>query len=73
MQKIQTFAHENEENGNSLLESALTTTYFKKCSRGMAFLQVNRRPLFQKWNTRFSDTRTEWLFWNNPEYILIPE
>ena len=36
---------------NSHLESSLTTTYFEKCSRGMTFLRVNRRPLFQKCNT----------------------
>ena len=45
----------------------------QKCSREMAFLRVNRWPLFQKWNNRFIDTWTEWLFWNNPEYTLIPE
>ena len=32
-----------------------------------------RGPLFRKRNTRFIDLRTEWLFWNNPEYILIRE
>ena len=57
----------------SHLESALATANFEKCSRAMTFLRVNRRPLFQKWNKRFIDTRTEWLFWNNPKYILIPE
>ena len=31
------------------------------------------RALFQKRNNRFIDVRTEWLFWNNPEYILIPD
>ena len=34
---------------------------------------VISRELFQKRNDRFIDLRTEWLFWNNREYILIPE
>ena len=49
-QKIQPFAHDLsrlKENGNSHLESALTTTNFEKCSRGMVFLRVNRWPLLQ--------------------------
>ena len=35
----------------------------------LAFLWVNRRPLFQKLNNRFIDTRTEWLLWNNQELL----
>ena len=78
--KIQTFAHDLKME-NSHLESPLTTKYFEKCSRGMAFLSLRtgsrlrgaQQILFQKWNDRFIDIRAEWLFWNNAEYIAIPE
>lgn len=50
-----------------------------RCYRNLYFPSENRclrvmsRALFQKRNNRFIDERMEWLFWNNPECILIPE
>ena len=72
IQKIQTFAHDLsrlKENGK---------LPFRKCFGHNKFRKMFKRNDLSKgksteWNKRFIDTRTEWLFWNNPKYILIPE
>ena len=76
-QKIQTFAQDLsrlKENGKLAFRKCFDHNKFRKMfKRNGISTGKSTAHDYSKWNNRYIDIRTEWLFWNNPEYILIPE